>query len=168
MSLLGKIIFFGTISISAVMFPRVAALHAQGSAVRRTVNLSLALVLCAGGVVTLFYWVLPGLTVTLLLRQQEYQAITPYLGIFGLAMLGLALANVLVYYFVAVHRRRFVWGLLVGAVAFGLLLGSYHSSLGQFTVSVTIAIDIMAAVLLAIYALEALGSTGGPVAGASA
>ena len=153
MSLLGKIIFFGTISISAVMFPRVAALHAQGKSARRMVNLSLALVL-AGGLVALVYTVLPSLTVTLLLHQQEYQAITPYLGLFGLAMLGLALANVLVYYFVGVHKRRFVWGLAVGAIAFTVLLSSYHSTLGQFTVSVTIAIDLMALVLLAVYALD--------------
>ena len=51
-------------------------------------------------------------------------------------MLGLALANVLVYYFVGVHKRRFVWGLAVGAIAFTVLLSSYHSTLGQFTVSV--------------------------------
>jgi O-antigen/teichoic acid export membrane protein len=154
MSLLGKIIFFGTISISAVMFPRVAALHAQGRSARRTVNLSLVLVLGAGGLVALFYTLLPRLTISLLLRQQEYQAVAPYLGLFGLAMLGLALANVLVYYFVGVHKRRFVWGLAVGAIAFTVLLLSYHSTLGQFTVSVTIAIDVMALVLLAVYALD--------------
>jgi O-antigen/teichoic acid export membrane protein len=154
MSLLGKIIFFGTISISAVMFPKVAALHSQGKSAHRTVNLSLALVLGAGGVVAAWYFLLPRLTITLLLRQQSYQSIAPYLGLFGLAMLGLAIANVLVYYFVAVHKRRFVWGLSVGAIAFTVLLASYHSTLGQFTVSVTIAIDLMALVLLAIYALD--------------
>ena len=154
MSLLGKIIFFGTISISAVMFPRVAALHAQGKSAHRTVNLSLGLVLVAGGLVTAFYFLFPGLTITLLLRQPGYQAIGPYLGLFALAMLGLALANVLVYYFVGVHKRRFVWGLLVGAAAFAILLAGYHSSLGQFTTAVTIAIDLMALVLLAIYALD--------------
>ena len=154
MSLLGKIIFFGTISISAVMFPRVAALHAQGRSARRTVNLSLALVLGAGGLVSGFYFLLPKLTVTLLLHQPEYQAITPYLGLFGLAMLGLALANVLVYYFVGVHKRRFVWGLAVGAIAFAVLLSGFHNTLGQFTISVTIAVDLMAVVLLAIYALD--------------
>jgi O-antigen/teichoic acid export membrane protein len=154
MSLLGKIIFFGTISISAVMFPRVAALHAQGKSARRTVNLSLGLVLVSGGLVTAFYFIFPGLTITLLLRQAGYQAIGPFLGLFGLAMLGLALANVLVYYFVGVHKRRFVWGLAVGAVAFVALLAGYHSTLGQFTTSVTIAIDLMALVLLGIYALD--------------
>jgi O-antigen/teichoic acid export membrane protein len=154
MSLLGKIIFFGTISISAVMFPRVAALHSQGKSVHRTVNLSLALVLGAGGLVVAFYFLFPKLTVTLLLHQAEYQAIAPYLGLFGLAMLGLALANVLVYYFVGVHKRRFVWGLALGAVAFVILLTGYHSTLAQFTIAVTIAIDLMALVLLAIYAID--------------
>jgi Na+-driven multidrug efflux pump len=118
------------------------------------VNLSLALVLGAGGLVVAFYFLFPKLTITLLLHQTEYQAIAPYLGLFGLAMLGLALANVLVYYFVGVHKRRFVWGLALGAIAFVILLTGYHSTLAQFTIAVTIAIDLMALVLLAIYAID--------------
>src|SRR6202022_1201592 len=50
MSLLGKLLFFGTISVSVVMFPRVSAIHAAGQRGHRTVNLSLALVASAGGV----------------------------------------------------------------------------------------------------------------------
>jgi O-antigen/teichoic acid export membrane protein len=154
MSLLGKILFFGTISISAVMFPRVAALHADGKSALRIVDLSLALVAAGGSVIVAFYWLFPHFTITLLLRRQEYQGIAPYLGTFALAMLGLAIANVLVYYFVAVHRRRFVLGVLVGAVTFTILLAYRHATLGEFTTSVTGAIDLMALVLLAIYILD--------------
>jgi hypothetical protein len=69
-------------------------------------------------------------------------------------MLGLALANVLVYYFVAVHKRRFVLGIALGAVAFASLLKIHHANLGEFTSSVTIAIDLMALALIVIYLLE--------------
>lgn len=154
MSLLGKILFFGTISISVVMFPRVAAIHAEGRRAHRTVNLSLALVAAAGGVVVLAYFLIPHFIVHLLLRKPEYDQIAPYLGLFALAMLGLALANILVYYFVAVHKRRFVLGVALGAVAFGTLLKLHHGNLGEFTSSVTVAIDLMAVALIAIYLLE--------------
>ena len=155
MSLLGKILFFGTISISAVMFPRVAALHSQGKSSVRVVDLSLAMVTAAGAVVVAFYWLFPGFTVSVLLHRAEYHAIEPYLpGIFALAMLGLALSNVLVYYFVGVHRRRFVVGPIIGALAFVGLLSNFHSSLGQFTTSVTASIDLMALVLLLLYLVE--------------
>jgi len=154
MNLLGRILFFGTISVSAVMFPRVAALHAQGRSPKRVVNLSLGLVLVTGGMVSAVYFLLPQVVIQLLLRRPEYQAIAPYLGIFGLAMLGLAVANVLMYYFVAVHRRRFAWSLLVGGIAFLALLSSFHASLGQFTTSVTISIDLTALLLLVTYALD--------------
>ncbi|HXO67090.1 MAG TPA: oligosaccharide flippase family protein [Candidatus Dormibacteraeota bacterium] len=154
MSLLGKILFFGTISVSVVMFPRVAAIHAAGQRAHRTVNLSLALVASAGGVVVLAYFLAPTQIVHLLLRKPEYEAIASYLGLFSLAMLGLALSNLLVYYFVAVHKRRFVLGVAVGAVAFGTLLKLHHGDLGQFTSSVTIAIDLMAVALIALYLLE--------------
>jgi O-antigen/teichoic acid export membrane protein len=154
MSLLGKILFFGTISISIVMFPRVAAIHAAGQRAHRTVNLSLALVGAAGSVVVLAYFLIPHFVVHLLLRKPEYEQIAPYLGLFSLAMLGLALANILVYYFVAVHERRFILGIVLGAVAFGTLLKLRHSNLGEFTSSVTIAIDLMAVALIVIYLLE--------------
>ena len=154
MSLLGKILFFGTISISVVMFPRVAAIHAEGRRAHRTVNLSLALVGAAGGAVVLAYFIAPGAIVHLLLRKPEYQAIASYLGLFSLAMLGLAIANLLVYYFVAVHKRRFVWGVAVGAIAFATLLTLRHADLGQFTSSVTLSIDLMAVVLMALYLSE--------------
>ncbi len=154
MSLLGKILFFGTISISVVMFPRVAAIHAEGRRAHRTVNLSLALVGAAGGAVVLAYFIAPGAIVHLLLRKPEYEAIASYLGLFSLAMLGLAIANLLVYYFVAVHKRRFVWGVAVGAVAFATLLTRRHADLGQFTSSVTLSIDLMAVVLMVLYLWE--------------
>jgi len=151
MSLLGKILFFGTISVSAVMFPRVAALHAEGKSALKLVDLSLGLVLAIGGAITAVYWLFPRIVIVVLLRHKDFLDIAPYIGIFGLAMLGLALANVLVYYFIAVHRRRFVFGILVGAVAFVGLLGYRHADLGEFTTSVTAAIDLMAVVLVAIY-----------------
>jgi O-antigen/teichoic acid export membrane protein len=154
MSLLGKILFFGTISISVVMFPRVAAIHAEGRRAHRTVNLSLALVTAAGGVVVAAYFLIPGQVVHLLLRKPEYNAVASYLGLFSLAMLGLAIANILVYYFVASHKRRFVWGIGLGAVAFAVLLKLRHGDLGQFTSSVTLSIDLMAVTLMVIYLLE--------------
>jgi hypothetical protein len=69
-------------------------------------------------------------------------------------MLGLAIANILVYYFVASHKRRFVWGIGLGAVAFAVLLKLHHANLGQFTSSVTVSIDLMAVALMGIYLLE--------------
>ncbi|MHB8508686.1 MAG: MATE family efflux transporter, partial [Candidatus Dormibacteria bacterium] len=153
MSLLGKILFFGTVSISAVMFPRVATLHAAGERAHRTVNISLGIVAILGGSVVALYSLFPSATIRILVGK-DYLGDAPYLGLFGLAMLGLALANVLVYYFVAVHQRRFILGLGVGAAAFSSLLAMYHANLGQFTVSVTASVDLMAVVLLAIYALE--------------
>jgi O-antigen/teichoic acid export membrane protein len=154
MSLLGKILFFGTISISAVMFPRVAALHAQGKSPHGVVNLSLGLVLAAGLVVVGAYSLAPQLVIRLLLRRAEFAEIGNNLGMYALAMLGLAIANVLVYYFVGVHRRRFVFAMGAGALLFFGGLARFHASLSQFTVTVTVAINAMALMLLALYVLD--------------
>jgi O-antigen/teichoic acid export membrane protein len=154
MSLLGKILFFGTISISAVMFPRVATLHAQGKSPHRIVNLSLGLVFAAGILVVAAYSLAPGLIIHLLLRRAEFAQIGNNLGIYALAMLGLAISNVLVYYFVGVHRRRFVFAMALGAVLFFGGIAMFHATLSQFTITVTVAINTMALVLLALYAVD--------------
>jgi O-antigen/teichoic acid export membrane protein len=154
MSLLGKILYFGTISISAVMFPRVAALHAEGKTAHKVVNLSLGLVLAGGLLVVTVYLLFPELVIRLLLRKAEFQQIGRNLGIYAMAMLGLAIANVLVYYFVAVHRRRFVFAMAFGALAFFGGLGFFHRNLSEFTLTVAVAINSMALVLLGIYLLE--------------
>ena len=154
MSLLGKILYFGTISVSAVMFPRVATMHAEGKSAHKVVNLSLALVLAAGTVVVTAYFLLPNVVIRLLLRKPEFLQIGPNLGIYALAMLGLAIANVLVYYFVAVHRRRFVWAMAFGALMFFGGIAAFHASLSQFTVAVSVAINSMALALLGLYLFE--------------
>ncbi|MFN2462355.1 MAG: hypothetical protein ABR573_00445 [Candidatus Dormibacteria bacterium] len=153
MSLLGKILFFGTISVSAVMFPRVAALHAQGKSAHSVVNISLAAVLAAGMVVVAAYFLVPDLVIRLMLGAQ-YVQIGRNLGIYALAMLGLAIANVLVYYFVAVHRRRYMIVMGLGALLFFGGIATFHSDFSQFTVTVTVAINAMAVALLAMYLVE--------------
>jgi len=55
---------------------------------------------------------------------------------------------------VAVHHRRFMLGIAIGAVAAGALLFNFHRDLAQFTTSVTVAIDLMAVCLLGIYFVE--------------
>ena len=153
MSLLGKVLFFGTISISAVMFPRVAALHAQGKNPHSVVNLSLAAVLAAGMIVVAAYFLAPNLVIHLMLGNQ-YQQIGRSLGIYALAMLGLAIANVLVYYFVAVHRRRYMVVMGLGALVFFGGIARFHADFTEFTITVTAAIDSMAVALLVMYLLE--------------
>jgi O-antigen/teichoic acid export membrane protein len=154
MSLLGKILYFGTISISAVMFPRVAAMHALGRSPHKVVNLSLLLVLAGGLLVVVAYFLIPELVIRTLLRKAEFLQIGRNLGVYALAMLGLAIANVLVYYFVAVHRRRFVFAMAFGAVMFFGGIGMFHASLSEFTLAVAVAIDSMALVLLAMYLVD--------------
>ncbi|MDQ6747216.1 MAG: hypothetical protein M3010_03800 [Candidatus Dormibacteraeota bacterium] len=154
MSLLGKILYFGTISISVVMFPRIAALHSQGRSPHRVVNQSLALVVGAGLIVVAAYFGFPDLVIRLLLRKPEYLQIGHNLGIYSLAMLGLAVANVLVYYFVAVHRRRYVFAMVLGAAAFFGGIARYHGNFAEVAVAVTIANNVMAMALLLMYLLD--------------
>jgi O-antigen/teichoic acid export membrane protein len=154
MSLLGKILYFGTISISVVMFPRIAALHAQGKSPLKVVNLSLALVVGAGLCVVAVYFAVPDFVIGLLLRKHEYLQIGHNLGIYSLAMLGLAVANVLVYYFVAVHRRRYVFAMALGAAVFFGGIARFHANFAEVALAVTVANNVMAAALLLLHLMD--------------
>jgi O-antigen/teichoic acid export membrane protein len=154
MALLGKILFFGTLSVSGVMFPRVASLHAEGKNPHKVVNISLGLVLVAGGAVVGLYTLFPSLIIHLLLRGDQYIAIGRFIGLYAFAMLALAISNVLVYYFVGVHEKRFIWGLLIGGLAFLILVLLNHQNFQAVTIAVTIAISLMAIILVVLYALE--------------
>jgi O-antigen/teichoic acid export membrane protein len=150
MSLLGKILYFGTFSISVVMFPRIAALHSQGKSPHRVVNLSLLLVGGAGLFVVLVYFLVPD-QIILLLQGRAYVEIHRNLGIYAVAMLGLAVVNLLVYYFVAVHRRRYIFAMALGAVIFFVGIARFHRDFAQVGLDVTIANNVMAVALFVMY-----------------
>jgi O-antigen/teichoic acid export membrane protein len=127
---LGKIVIFMPAAFAQVLFPKSAERHAQRRDSSRLLWLSLAATSlpCIG--LTALYFALPGFLLGL-----AFGVVNPFgepvLGLIALAMMGYALVNVWLNYFLSIERSGFVYALLVGLVVQFVALTLFHASLAQ-------------------------------------
>jgi O-antigen/teichoic acid export membrane protein len=135
----GTILFFLTLSVSQVLFPRVVEAVAREQHPGR-ILLSSAGILCALGFgALLVFAAFPGLIVSILFGPRFSDA-TPFVFPVGVIGLALALDNLLVQFFMAVHDRVFVPILFLACIAEGVLIFLFHARVGQVVVDVLIAL----------------------------
>ncbi|MBO0702771.1 MAG: hypothetical protein J2P38_07555, partial [Candidatus Dormibacteraeota bacterium] len=129
------IIYYGTLSVSQVLFPRVVEAVAHRSHPGRLLFLSAGLMVGAGMVALAVFALVPHLIVNILFGQAFHDA-DPFIVVVGVSGLCLSLCNLLVQFFMAVHDRWFIPILVAGCLAQGLLVTAFHSSLEQVVVVV--------------------------------
>jgi O-antigen/teichoic acid export membrane protein len=136
---IGTILFFLTLSVSQVLFPRVVEAVAKGQNPGR-ILLSSAGILCAlGAGALLVFGVVPGLVVGILFGPSFRDAI-PLVFPVGVIGLALSLDNLLVQFFMAVHDRVFVPILVLAVVVEAGLIFLFHARVGQVVLDVLIAL----------------------------
>jgi O-antigen/teichoic acid export membrane protein len=143
---IGTILFFLTLSVSQVLFPRVVEAVAKEQHPGR-ILLSSAGILCAlGAGALLVFAVVPGLVVGILFGPGFRDAI-PYVFAVGVIGLSLSLDNLLVQFFMAVHDRVFVPILAAGCATEAVLIILFHARVGQVVLDVLIALLALLALL---------------------
>ena len=151
-AVLARAIYFLGVTTAAVMFPEVATRHARDEAHFHVVDLSLAFVAVMGVVLVAAYWVVPG--VVLLPYGSQFTSVRPFLAPFGTALALLAVANLLVNYFLSVGSARFA-GPLLGACALEtLLMVAFHRDLGQLLSMLLLTTAVLAVSLGLLYLLD--------------
>ena len=143
---IGTIVYFGTLSISQVLFPRVIEAVHTNSHPARLLLLSAGLMCLLGGAAVLIFGLLPTLVVTITFASR-FTAAAPYVLRIGIDGLGLSLINLLVQFLMAVHDRVFIPVLGGGVALLAVLIAVLHASLGQ------VVNDVVAAILLLLAAL---------------
>jgi O-antigen/teichoic acid export membrane protein len=136
---IGTIMYFLTLSVSQVLFPRVVEAVAKEQHPGRILLSSAGILSALGGGAILVFAVVPGLVVGILFGP-AFRDATPYVFAVGLIGLALSLDNLLVQFFMAVHDRVFVPILALGVVAEGLLIFLFHARVGQIVLDVLIAL----------------------------
>ena len=106
LSLIGKVIFYFTAPIPAVMFPLLVKRHATGKNFVNLFYLALILVILPSVAITAFYFVFPNFVINLFLGGREYLYVAPYLGIFGLYLTVFSLVNVCVSFFLSLNKTN--------------------------------------------------------------
>ncbi|HYL07997.1 MAG TPA: oligosaccharide flippase family protein [Candidatus Udaeobacter sp.] len=145
---IGTILYFLTISVSQVLFPRVVEAVAKEQNPGRILLYSAGILCALGACALLVFLVLPGLVVNVLFGP-SFKAAIPLVFPVGLIGLALSLDNLLVQFFMAVHDRVFMPILALGVVSEGILILLFHARVGQVVLDVLAALAALL-VLLAV------------------
>jgi O-antigen/teichoic acid export membrane protein len=138
-SMLGKIILFLPSSINIVIYPKLAAAHAKKSGTVVMMRLSVLIALAVTGVVVISFFLFPNEILRLLYGGDKYIGAAAGLGILGLAMALLGVANLFMNYGLAIDSRVYLAIMVFFTVLQVGLIVFFHDSL------VTIALDMLVA-----------------------
>lgn len=108
LSTLGRIIFYGTGPIAAVMFPMIAKRYSNKQKSEKIFYLSLLLTFALSAVVLMVYYLFPELSIKILFGS-KYLDGSPYLFLFGIFMTLFALSSLIFNYFLSVEQTKVVY-----------------------------------------------------------
>lgn len=151
-SVLARVIYFLGLTVVGVMFPEVASLQARNEAHFHVVDLALLLVGAMGTLLILLYSAVPGLI--LLPYGAGFAPVRAYLGAFAVALTLLAVANLLISYFLSLAQRRFIPPLLAACAGETLLITLFHSGIWQILGMVLVSLGLLAGAMLLLYAAD--------------
>lgn len=150
LSLVGKVIFYFTLPIPAVLFPLLVKRHTLGRDFKKLFYLALVLVFIPSFGISLFYLMFPELVITLFLGGREYLEIAKYLGLFGIYLTIFSLVNVCVNFFLSFNETK-IWLLVIPfAILQIILIFLFHSSFYQI-IYVSIFVTFLLLVSLILY-----------------
>jgi O-antigen/teichoic acid export membrane protein len=138
-SMLSKIILFLPSSINIVIYPKLAAAHAKKAGTVVMMRLSVLIALAVTGLVVFAYFVFPNEILRLLYGGDKYIGAAAGLGILGLAMALLGVANLFMNYGLATDSRVYLAIMVFFTAMQVALIVLFHDSL------VTIALDMLVA-----------------------
>ena len=136
---IGTILYFLTLSVSQVLFPRVVEAVAKEQHPGRLLLASAGILTALGAGTLVVFALVPGLVVGVLFGPSFSDA-TPYVLPVGVIGLALSLDNLLVQFFMAVHDRVFMPILALAVVAEGVLIFLFHARVGQVVADVLVAL----------------------------
>lgn len=151
LSLLGKIIFFLTAPIAMVMFPLVVQRRTRQEKYLHLFMVALALVSLLSLSVVFFYFLFPEFSIRVLLKQDEYLAVKPILGLFGIHMSLFSLLFLATNFYLSVKKVKVFIPLMIGAIAQFFLLWFIHDSFFHITIVSLSVVSLLLISLLLYY-----------------
>ena len=138
LSLLGKIVFFGSTAIGLVMFSKVTETHERDKKEsERIFKKSLLFTFIISAAIVLVYFAFSDMLIGRIFGD-AYLDIAPLLGWFGLIMTLLSLSYMAVLHKLAIGKKKFIYLIAVGVLAEIILIALFHSSLYQVILSLIV------------------------------
>ncbi len=129
-SLIGKTVFFATIAISSVMFPKVSELHQKKKSHKSLLKKSLFLVALVGIPLCILYFLLPEFVVRVFFGE-KYVSAAGLVWKFAVFMLLFSLTYTISMYNLSINKLKFIVILQSFSIMEGILIWIYHTSLLQ-------------------------------------
>jgi O-antigen/teichoic acid export membrane protein len=127
---LGKIIQFFPIAIIMILFPKAARRRAEKRDTRAVLFPALFIVAGLCGLLALIYFLIPDLLIRVVFGP-AYSLPPNVLGLIGLAMMLLSLANVWLNYYLSIERTRFVYLIWTAVISQFIAMFYFHDALWQ-------------------------------------
>lgn len=139
LSLIGRVVFFASWPIAAIVFPLVTQRAHRNEPHRSLLFISLGVVIAIGGSITLVTAIAPELVIRLLFGA-EYLPVAPLLWLYAASTTLYTAANAIVSYQLALGKGLGSIMALLAGIAQVVLLWTFHDSLRQM---VLLQLDIM-------------------------
>ena len=149
LSVLGKVIFFGTFPVTMVLFPLISGRHAGGKEYKNILFIGILLTLGISVTVVLIYYLMPTIMVNLLFGD-KFLNIAPLLGIFGVFIAIYSLCSVLANFYLSIYKTRIYIFVLGFSILQIILISLFHSSLLQ-VISMSILSSTLLLITLVLY-----------------
>src|SRR3989344_6151221 len=136
-SLLGKVVFFGTTPIPQVMFPKVNELHRKNKKSKNILYKSMLMILGFGFFITLIYFLFSGFIINLLYGELYLEA-AGLLGWFAVIMTLFSLVYLMSFYNLSLNKKNFLYILALFNILEIALIYKFHNTLAQVVSILTI------------------------------
>jgi len=146
-SLIGKILFFGSLSISQVMFPKLVELKSRNQVPKQLFYKSLALISSILFFALIIYFLLPKLIIKVLFGNLFLPA-SNLIAPFGLFMALISLIYLTSLYHLSVNNHGFIYVLFSALFIESVLIYFIHTSLLQIVLTISIITFIVFVILL--------------------
>lgn len=134
-SMMGKLIYFGTNPISRALFPLASERHDQNKKASDLLKKALLFTLLIAVIVTGIYFLIPGFLV-LVIYGKEYEAILGLIGYAALIFSLLSFSQMYVFYYISTNKKMLNWVLILGVIVQVFFILLLHKTLGQFMLAI--------------------------------
>ncbi len=142
LSMLGKMIFFGTIAIGKAMFPLTSEKHDTKGDASKLFYKSILMITAICVFATLIYGFLPKLVIGLLYGSQ-YLEMAPYLVYSAISLSFLSLSNLIFIYHLSTNKLKHSPFLFIFLLIEIALLSMFHSNILEYTLAFMVSNTIM-------------------------
>ncbi|MEK6841218.1 MAG: oligosaccharide flippase family protein, partial [Nanoarchaeota archaeon] len=157
-STLGKILFFGSYSITQVMFPKVSELYIKKKPHKHLLYKSLSMMLIFLIPLTLLYFLFSGPIINLVYGK-DYLEVANLLGLFAITMSLFSLIYTIAFYNLSINKTKFLFIIFLFNLLEIILIYMFHNTLKQ----IVFVLIILMILLFIILFLQAIISKDGKI-----